>query len=370
MLLVSEPCLGEAEKEALAEVIGSGWITMGDRVRAFERTFAQEHEMPDAVAVNSCTAGLHLALDALGVGPGDEVLVPSLSFVATASCVLYTGATPVFVDIESLHKPLMSLADAARKCTQQTRAVIVMHYGGYIADGDAWRRFADARGLRLVEDAAHAAGARRAGTFGDAAAFSFYGNKNMTTAEGGMVFARDRSVLERMRQMRAHGMTSDTRQRLAAGSASYDVTRLGWNYRLDELRAAIGLVQLKSLRRWNERRANLTRVYRSVLAKHCPGVSVPFSDAAFDSSHHVLAAVLPDRGHRDAVLGRMREAGIQATVHYPPIHRMSLYRDRFPSEDLPITDEFARRELTLPLHPKLEDADVENVAKTLRTALA
>ncbi len=370
MLLVSEPCLGEAEKEALAQVVESGWITMGDRVRAFERAFAEEHGMADAVAVNSCTAGLHLAVVALGIGPGDEVLVPSLSFVATANCVLYAGATPVFVDIESAQKPLMSLADAARKCTQRTRAAIVMHYAGCVADGEAWRRFADERRLRLIEDAAHAAGAYRAGTFGDAAAFSFFGNKNMTTAEGGMVFARDRAVLEQMRQLRGHGMTSDTKQRLAARSASYDVTMLGWNYRMDEFRAAIGLVQLKFLRRWNERRANIARVYRSALAERCTGVCVPFSDAGYESSRHILPAVLPDGSDRDAVMGHMREAGVQTTVHYPPIHRMSLYRDRLPPQRLPITEDFARRELSLPLHPKLEDWDVEKVVNALANALA
>lgn len=369
MLLVGEPCLGQEEKAALAQVVESGWITMGDRVRAFERAFAEEHGMSDAVAVNSCTAGLHLALEALGIGRGDDVLVPSMSFVATASCILYTGATPVFVDIESLEKPLLSLADAARKCTPRTRAVIVMHYGGYVADGNAWRRFADERRLRLIEDAAHAAGADRAGTFGDAAAFSFYGNKNMTTAEGGMVFARDHAVLERMRQMRAHGMTSDTRQRLTARLASYDVPMLGWNYRMDELRAAIGLVQLKSLRRWNERRANLVRVYRSALAKRCAGVRVPFSDAGCPSAHHILPAVLPDGSARERVMGWMREAGVQTTVHYPPIHQMSFYRERFPSTRLPITEEFARRELTLPLHPKLEEPDLDNVTRALADGL-
>lgn len=370
MLLVSEPCLGEAEKTALVQVVDSGWITMGDRVRSFERAFAEEHGVADAVAVNSCTAGLHLAVEALGIRPGDEVLVPSLSFVATANCILYAGATPVFVDIESTERPLMSLADAARKCTQRTRAVIVMHYAGCVADGDAWRKFAEERRLYLIEDAAHAAGAHRAGTFGDAAAFSFFGNKNMTTAEGGMVFARDRAVLERMRQLRGHGMTSDTRQRLAARAPSYDVTMLGWNYRMDEFRAAIGLVQLQFLRRWNERRANLARLYRSALAERCSGVCVPFSDADRQSSHHILPAVLPDGSDRDAVMTRMREAGVQTTVHYPPIHRMSFYRDQLPPQHLPVTESFSRRELSLPLHPKLEGSDVENVVSALADALA
>src|SRR6266566_5590208 len=166
MLLVSEPVLGMDEKAALAAVIDRGWVTMGDRVREFEQAFARLHDADDSIAVSSCTAALHLILHTLGIGPGDEVLVPSLTFVATANSVLYAGATPVFVDIESLDVPLMSLADAAAKCSDKTKAVIVMHYAGYLIDGDAWRDFAKSRHLLLIEDAAHAAGLDRAGTFG------------------------------------------------------------------------------------------------------------------------------------------------------------------------------------------------------------
>jgi dTDP-4-amino-4,6-dideoxygalactose transaminase len=184
-----------------------------------------------------------------------------------------------------------------------------------------------------------------------------------------MVFARDRAVLERMRQLRGHGMTTDTRQRLAARAPTYDVTMLGWNYRMDEFRAAIGLVQLQFLRRWNEQRAQLARAYRLALAERQTGVSVPFSDG-YESSHHILPAILPAGSDRDAVMVRMREAGIQTTVHYPPIHRMSFYRDQLPPQDLPMTEEFARRELSLPLHPKLEDSDVQNVVTALANALA
>ena len=370
MLLVAEPQLGAEEEEALAQVVRSGWITMGDRVQAFEAAFSETHGAPDAVAVSSCTAGLHLALAALGIGPGDEVLVPSMSFVATANCVLYVGATPIFVDIEGLETPLMSLADAARKCTPRTSAIITMHYGGCVANGEAWREFARRRGLFLIEDAAHAAGADGAGSYGDAAIFSFYGNKNMTTAEGGMVLARDRATLDRIRTMRGHGMTSGTRQRLTERTASYDVTTLGWNYRMDELRAAIGLVQLKSLRRWNERRAELVNTYRVMLREYCPEVRVALSQLPAPSSHHLLPAVLPAGADRPAVMARMAERRVQTTVHYPPIHRMSLYRERFPGTALPMTEAFARHELTLPLHPKLSDRSVKTITMALVDALA
>jgi dTDP-4-amino-4,6-dideoxygalactose transaminase len=368
MLLVSEPSIGEEEKAALAEVIDSGWITMGDRVRAFERAFAAEHQAPNAVAVNSCTAGLHLAMAGLGIGPGDEVLVPSLTFVATANSVLYAGATPVFVDIEALDVPHLSFADAAAKCSARTKAVVVMHYAGYLADREAWLEFAQSRGLFLIEDSAHAAGTDGDGTLADVAVFSFYGNKNMTTAEGGMVLARDPAVLDRIRQMRGHGLTSGTFQRLLSGMTTYDVTMLGYNYRMDELRAAIGLVQIKKLRCWNDKREFLTNAYRSLLAAHCPGVLLPFSRRRA-SAYHILPILLPRAVDRQRASESLRAAGIQTSMHYPPVHRLSWYRTKFPAVSLPLTEEFARRELTLPLHPKLEEQHVELVVRALSNAV-
>ena len=369
MLLVAEPIVGEEEKAALSDVLDCGWITMGDRVRAFELAFAEKHDAPDAVAVSSCTAALHLLLEGLGIGPGDEVLVPSLTFVATANCVLYAGATPVFIDIESLESPLISLADAAAKCTAKTKAVIVMHYAGYLADRDLWREFAEARGLLLLEDAAHTVGIAGAGTFGDGAAFSFYGNKNMTTAEGGVVITKDQRVLDRIRQMRGHGMTSGTLQRLSSRSPTYDVTMLGYNYRMDELRAAIGLAQLQKLEAWNDKRRRLTDLYRQSLKAHCPDVRAPFA-AGQNSSHHIMPILLPSDTDRQSVVTRLRAAEIQTTIHYPPAHLLSFYRSLFPSVKLRATEEFARRQLTLPLHPRMEDWHVKKVTQVLGDALA
>ena len=369
MLRVAEANVGDDEKSALAEVVDSGWITMGDRVRAFERTFADEHGAADAVAVSSCTAGLHLAMQSLEVGPGDEVLVPSLTFVATANSVLYAGANPVFVDIESLDEPHICCADAAAKCTARTKAVVVMHYAGYLVDGDIWRDFARTRGLLLIEDAAHAAGLDRSAGFGDAAVFSFFGNKNMTTGEGGMVIARKQDVLDKVKQMRSHGMTSLTLQRLYGRTLTYDVAMLGYNYRMDELRAAIGLVQLGHLKDWNEKRGKLTGAYRRLLGMYCPDVSVPFSMPRL-SAFHILPVILPESADRQRVADRMRDAGIQTSVHYPPIHRFSWYQNRFPWVLLPKTEEFCRRELTLPLHPRLEERDVERVVCVLAEALS
>jgi dTDP-4-amino-4,6-dideoxygalactose transaminase len=368
MLLVSEPVLGAEEKAALAAVIESGWVTMGDRVREFEEAFARLHDAEDSIAVGSCTAALHLILHALGIGPGDEVLVPSLTFVATANSVLYVGARPVFVDIESPETPLMSLDEAEARCTARTKAVILVHFGGYLADRDAWQAFARRKGLFLIEDAAHAPGLPAVGTFGEAAAFSFYGNKNMTTGEGGAIIARSRSLRETIRQARSHGMTSGTRQRLDSRSPDYDVTMLGFNFRMDELRAALGLVQLKRLPEWNDIRRRLSLRYRQLLAEHCPSVIVPFADP-WPSAHHLMPVLLPAAISRQTVIDLLRKRGIQTTVHYPPVHRLTFYNDLLRGVNLPRTEEFARRELTLPLHPRMMMSTVEFVVNSLAGAL-
>jgi len=238
------------------------------------------------------------------------------------------------------------------KCTARTKAVIIVHFGGYLAHRDAWQSFARRKGLLLIEDAAHAPGLPAAGTFGEAAAFSFYGNKNMTTAEGGAIIVGSRSLRETIRRARSHGMTSGTRQRLDSRSADYDVTMLGFNYRMDELRAALGLAQLKRLPEWNDTRRRLSLRYRQLIAERCPSVMVPFTNP-WPSAHHLMPVVLPTAIRRQTVVDRLRKLGIQTTVHYPPVHRLTFYNDLYPDSHLPRTEEFARRELTLPLHPRM-----------------
>jgi len=367
MIPLAEPTLGREEIEALKAVIDSGWITMGERVLAFEKRFAQLHGASYAVAVDSCTAGLHLSLAALGIGPGDEVLVPSLTFVATVNAVLYAQASPVFVDIESQDRPHISIQEAGRKITPKTRAVIVMHYAGYLADMGAWRDFADKNAIALVEDAAHAPGVEGVGVKSDAAAFSFFANKNMTTAEGGIVFARDPEVLARARLMRAHGMTLGTLDRYKGHAHSYDVVELGYNYRMDELRAAIGLVQLERLAGWNERRRHLTGLYRSQLAR-IQGARVPF-DGWAKTAAHILPILLPEAVNRGSVMDEMRKRGVQTSVHYPPAHLFSYHSKMFPGVSLPLTERFCARELTLPLYPGLADDDVGYVVSALEESL-
>jgi dTDP-4-amino-4,6-dideoxygalactose transaminase len=367
-LLVSSAIIGEAEKQALSAVIDSGWLTMGERVQSFETAFAAAQGAEDCVAVSSCTAALHLILYGLGVGTGDEVLVPSLTFVATANAVLYVGAKPVFVDIESPSVPHMSLADAESRITPRTKAIILVHFAGYLANLPAWRDLADKHGLYLVEDAAHAPGLTEVGAISDGAAFSFYGNKNMTTGEGGAVIARDNELLQCIRQARGHGMTSGTRQRLNSRTPTYDVTMLGFNYRLDELRAAIGLIQLEKLPQWNRTRAYLSIVYRKMFEKRVPEIGVPFTMDML-SAHHIMPVLLPPEVNRQGVVESLAAKGIQTTIHYTPIHRMTFYRQKLPEVSLPHTEDFASRELTLPLHPLMTENVVEEVVAALDVAI-
>ncbi len=321
------------------------------------------------MAVNSCTAGLHLALAALGIGGGDEVIVPSLSFVATANCVVYTGARVVFADIESLDRPLMSLADAKAKLSPRTRAVIVMHYAGSVADAQAWRAFARQNNLFLIEDSAHAVGQDRGPIFGDLAVFSFYGNKNMTTAEGGMILGQDKAVMERARRARAHGMTSTTIERLHARASSYDVLSLGYNYRMSELNAALGLAQLPKLEAGNAQRRRLAQTYGQAFGNRPSGLLLPLLGHA-PSAHHLFPVVLPQHADRAAIMTGLYERGIQTTIHYPPIHQLTWFREQYPNVSLPVTEAFGTRQLTLPLHPKMTEADARHVASSLLQLLA
>lgn len=369
MIQLGDPVLGVVEKKALTDVIESGWLAMGDRVKNLERAFAKLHGVKDAVAVNSCTSGLHLCLSSLGIKPGDEVLVPSLTFVATVNAILYVGAVPVFVDIKDIHSPHISIADAETKMSSRVRAVIIMHYAGYIVNIEAWRKFADNNNLMLIEDAAHAPGVGKVGRLSDNSVFSFFSNKNMTTAEGGMVLGNNPSVIKRIRYQRSHGMTTGTLDRQKGHAYSYDVIMLGYNYRLDELRAAMGIVQLKRLPQWNKQRYVLTDLYRQKITEHIPELIIPF-DENYDTAAHLMPILLPADVDRENIMYQLRDAGIQSSIHYPPVHKFSYYLNRFPDTSLPKTELFSDRELTLPLHPSLSENDVYRVVKTLKEAIS
>lgn len=367
--------LAEEEKQAAISVIESNWLTTGPKTAEFEAAFASATlgDAAFAVAVSSATAALHLSVMALGLGEGDEVILPSLTFVACANVVRYVGATPVFADVTGEHDWNISVSDVAAKITPRTKAVMVVHYAGYACDMGAFAELCKARNLFLIEDCSHAPmgtwKGKPLGTFGDTGCFSFFSNKNMTTGEGGMVVARDESLLQRFRILRSHGITASTYQRFKGHAYGYDVTELGYNYRIDEIRAAIGIQQLRKLPSFNEKRKERTERYRALIAKRLPSVRVPFADRSEDSSYHIFPVLLPAvTKHEHSVLRMMGEKGIQCSMHYRPIHTFSAYADV--TADVPVTDRISGSILTLPLFPTITDEQMDQVVGTLQECLA
>jgi len=364
----------EKEIETVTDVLRSKWLTMGQVTQSFECRFADYVGVKHAVAVANCTAALHLANAVLDIGPGAEVILPSLSFVATANAVLYTGATPTFADITSLENLNISPRAIERHINQRTRAVTVMHYGGYPCAMGEITKIARQHNLAVIEDAAHAPGAsinsKMVGTFGDVGCFSFFSNKNLATGEGGMIVTDRDDLAEKLRIIRSHGMTTLTWDRDRGHAHSYDVVDLGYNYRIDEMRSALGLVQLEKLAQNNERRRELTAEYRRWLAD-VSGLLVPFSQHSGTSACHLFPILLDSEIDRRSFIEGMRDQGIQISIHYPPIHQFSYYQERFGNRvgTLPLTEAVGFREVTLPLHPGMTVQDVKTVVDALRLVI-
>jgi len=360
--------------EAVAETLRSGWLTMGPRTAAFEELFAEHLGARHAIAVSSCTAALHLAYLAANVGPGDEVIVPSFTFAATAAAVLYCGATPVFAEIVSRENPSIDPDDVERLITPRTKAVCAVHFAGYAAAVDRLKALCDERGIALIEDVAHAPSAsldgRKLGTWGLAGAFSFFSNKVLSVGEGGLLCTDDDDVAALVRSKRSHAMTSGTWDRHSGRTDTYDVTGLGFNYRLDEPRSALLLSRMGRLEAEIERRRELTMRYRALLAD-VDGIKVPFEDADVPtSSAYVMPIMLDEDGRQAEVSAELRARGIQTSIFYPSIHRFTAYRERFPDVSLPITELASRTELTLPLYPHLSHDDQDRVVTALAEAVA
>ena len=373
-LRLFEPDIGSEECQAVLQVLESGMLSMGAMVETFEDAFANFLGVRHAIAVSSATAALHLAHHVMGIGVEDEVIVPSLTFVATASSVVYTGATPIFADIIGEQDLNIDPDDVAHRITSRTRGIVVVHYAGYPVDMDRIMHLADQHGLYVVEDASHAPGSdyhgKPLGTIGHVGCFSFYTNKNMTTAEGGMVVTNDDNLAQRMRRMRSHGMTTVTWDRIRGHAYSYDVTDLGFNYRIDEMRAALGIVQLNRLPANNKRRRILMENYLTGLSQNGK-IVVPFGLGVEDVSCHICPVLLTDGMMRESVMADLRNRGVQTSIHYPPVHLFSLYRERYGCRSgmLPITEDVTQRELTLPLYPSMCEADVEHVLDALEKSL-
>jgi len=366
----------DLEVKAVSDVVAGGWLSMGEKIISFEESFGDFlGEGAHCKAVANGTAALHMALLALEVGRGDEVIIPSLTFVADVNVVNLVGATPKLADATSLHDWNMSLESVEKQITEKTKAVIVVHYAGYpCRDITAISHLCRDKGIGLIEDVAHAPGAtvdgKVCGTFGDVGCFSFFSNKNLSIGEGGMVSTLDVELNKKLGYLRSHGMTTLTLDRHKGRAITYDIVQPGLNYRMDEMRAAIGSVQLDKLPAGNARRGELTERYRSNLRGSA--VSIPFGDQPSNATsvYHILPALLPENADRIAVIGALKEKRIQSSVHYPPFWDFTAYKGQFSPNESPVTADICRRQLTLPLFPTMTEDEVDQVCNALLEALA
>lgn len=366
---------------AVAEVLGSDWLTTGPKVAEFEAALAAFCQVAEAAVVCNGTAALHLAMLALGVGPGDEVVVPAMTFAATANCVLYAGGTPVFADVDPATL-LLDTASAESRITPRTKALVAVDYAGQPCQWDALRDLADARGLALAADGCHALGAtfagRPVGSLADLTCFSFHPVKHIATGEGGAVATDSPDLAAAVRRLRNHGIATDARQREEAGTWAYEMQELGFNYRLTDIQCALGISQLRKLPGWLARRRDLAVRYAALLAD-VPGVEplalLPGREHAW---HLYVAQVAPELAGegRRAVFEALRRANIGVNVHYLPVHLHPYYRRTLGTGDglCPHAEAAYSRIVSLPLYPGLSDADqdrvVEVLAQALRRALA
>ena len=367
--------LSDEEIAAVADTLRSGWLTMGPRTQAFEAAFAAHLDCRHAVATSSCTTALHLAYLAAGIGPGDEVIVPAITFVASASAVRYCGGTPVPAEIVGQHDLGIDARDVEARITERTKAVCAVHYAGYATAVSELRDLCDAHDIALIEDAAHSPSAvaagdgRKLGTYGLAGAFSFFSNKVLSCGEGGLLATDDDRVAELARSLRSHAMTSGTWDRHRGHAAGYDVVGLGYNYRLDEPRAALLDARLSGLEDDIARRRVLVLRYRELLAD-VAGVLLPYTDEDVErSSCYVMPVMIEDPELRDPLREWLSERKIQTSVLYPALHELSEYAG-FAPDPLPRAELAARTELTLPLYPHLSATDQDRVVESLQSGLA
>ncbi len=369
------PTIGEAEINSVVETLRSGWLTTGPKTKRFEQEFAKSVGAEFAIAVNSCTAALHLALEAVGVGRDDEVIVPTLTFASTGEVVMHLGAKPVLVDV-CADTLCIDPDQIERLITPKTKAIMPVHYGGHPADMDEIHAIARKHGIHVIEDAAHAIpteyGGRRVGTISDLTCFSFYANKTMTTGEGGMVTTNDQQLADRVRLMSLHGISKDAWKRFSAeGSWYYEILAPGYKYNMTDINAALGLNQLERSGEFHQRRSAIVQAYDAGLA---------------DVEEIKLPAVRPDVVHawhlyviqvdierliinRNDFIKALNGAGIGTSVHYLPLHMHPLYRDRFgyqPS-DLPVAQSAFDRIISLPVYPTMTDSEVDYVINTVRS---
>ncbi len=362
----------EREAQAAYDTIMSGWISTGPKNAELEGMFREMWGVKHAVSMTNCTDALHTACMVCGFGPGDEVICPSLTFAASCNCIRYVGATPVFADIVGPGHINIDPDDIRRKITSRTKGIIVVHMAGFPARMEEIMEIAREYGLKVVEDACHGPlseyKGRKLGTIGDCAAFSFFSNKNISTGEGGMFITNDDEMERKARLIRSHGMTTMSYQRASGHATSYDITCLGYNFRMDDIRAAIAIQQLKKLPGDLQTRVKVREHYLKRL-EGADGLVIPFADNHEFVSNYIFPVVLTDstREYRDRIRDFIHAEGVQTSVHYPAVHQFATFREA--AAALPQTEYVTNNEITLPMYAALSEEDVDFVCDTLLAAL-
>jgi dTDP-4-amino-4,6-dideoxygalactose transaminase len=369
---LAPPLIREEELAEVVETYRSGWLSMGPRTAELEAAFREYARVPEAIAVSSCSAALHLACLTAGLGPGDTAILPSLTFAATANAVACTGARPRFADIRDLERPWLSVDAVEEALEPSTKAIINVSYGGHLGETAELAELARSRGLVLLEDAAHGSGSwsdgRHAGTFGLAGALSFSASKNLGIGEGGMLLTSSADVAERARIMRWHGISKSSWDRHRSDKPQYDLDDVGFNYRIDDPRAALARARLRSLDHDNRKRAAIDAAYREALADEeqlTPTAAPPGGERA---SHCMFTVVLDEGTDRDSFRAHLTERGVQTSLHFPPLHNSGLHCERDMS--LPLTEAYARRSVSLPIFAHMEPWQQELVVEATSEGLA
>ncbi len=373
------PDLGKEELEEIRKVLDSGWITTGPVTGELEKEIKRISGSKYALALNSCTAALHLALTAMGIGPEDEVIVPSFTFAATANVVIHVGAKPVFADIKEDDLTL-DPRDVERRLTTKTKAIIPVHFAGYPADMDRFCALRERYGVKILEDAAHALGSqyrgKPIGSIGDVTAFSFHAVKNLTTAEGGMATTDNREIYERMKLLSLHGLSKDAWTRYRQnGSSLYSVVDAGYKYNLPDVLAAIGVAQLKKFQRNQQRREKLFKRYLHKL-RDIPGLilpKLPREDGTIHGYHLFVIRIQKDLGiGRDQFILRLKERGVGTSVHFQPLHLQPFYRKHFGCGEgmLEVTERIGNEVVSLPLFPQMSEEEQDYIVEVIKEVVS
>lgn len=356
------------EEQAVLDTLKSRWISTGPKCIEFENLFSEMLGCKYSVSLSNCTSALHLALNALGISKGDEIIAPSLTFIATINAIKYVQAIPVFSDIRGYDDLTIDPSHIEELITPSTKAIIVMHYAGFPCNMDRIMEIAKNHDLKVIEDACHGPlseyRSKKLGTIGDIGCFSFFSNKNISTGEGGMLVTDDEEVYQKVRLLRSHGMTSLSYERAEGHATQYDVIDMGYNYRMDDIRASLGIVQLKKLKKDLIKRAAIRKYYMEQLSD-VDKIIIPFANHGEFVSNYIFPIVLKDSDNRkrDRVRKGLQDRGIQTSVHYPAIHRFSVYKEY--GVQLPKTEYATDNVITLPMYAKLKEKEIDYICDIL-----